>query len=277
MRVSAVAGQFYPGDKEGLRDAVSDLFLKAKEYAKETDALGGICAHAGYQYSGVAAATTYASIKGIKSADTIVIMGPNHTGAGSLLSLSLQDWETPLGVVKNDAELGKGIQAHLKILDFDERAHVSEHSIEVQLPFIQSLNPKAKIVPICMMGQELEIAQGLGRALHKAIPESGKKVVVIASSDFSHYIPARAADERDHAALSFITGMDAVEFENRVVSRGWSICGHGPIAALVEYAKLMKCRGGELLYYTNSGAYGGGTDSVVGYASVIFPAPEKKK
>ncbi len=276
MRATAVAGSFYPEDGKELKDAVSGLFKKAKGHSRGMDALGGICAHAGYQYSGVAAATTFASISGMPRVHTVVVLGPNHTGAGSLLSLSLDDWQTPMGFVKNNEELGKMIQKTAKYLDFDEKAHAAEHSIEVQLPFIQFLNPKAQLVPICMMDQGYGAAQDLGRALHKAIGEYGKDVVVIASSDFSHYMSPGAAKERDTAALSFITGMDPEEFERRVDAKGWSICGHGPIAALLEYAKRAGCRGGELLYYTNSGEYGGGTDSVVAYASVVFPAQGKK-
>lgn len=277
MRATAVAGYFYPLEADALGTTVSDCMLKAKQYAKEMSALGGVCPHAGYQYSGVAAAVTYASIKEMESAHAVVVIGPNHSGEGSLVSLSLDEWETPLGEVKNDKELGRLIQSHAKYLDFDERAHMMEHSVEVQVPFIQARNPKAGIVPICMMDQSLEVSVDLGKAIFNAVSEYKKEVVVIASSDFSHYVPPEVAKKNDMAALSFVTGMDPEGFQKRVSERGWSICGYGPITALVEYAKRMKCRQGELLYYTNSGEYGGGMESVVGYASVVFPKPGKKK
>ena len=271
MRATAVAGYFYPGDAEGLQQLVSDCMLRAGAFKKEKSALGGIAPHAGYQYSGVAAAVTYLSIREMETAHTVVVLGPNHSGGGSLLSLSLDMWETPLGTVENNTELGKMIQAEAKYLDFDEKAHIMEHSIEVQLPFIQMRNQKAKVVPICMMDQSLGASVDLGKALFNAISEYGKEVVVVASSDFSHYVSPETAKRNDNAALSFITGMDAKGFQQRVADRGWSICGYGPITALMEYAKRMRCREGEMVYYTNSGEYGGEKDRVVGYASVVFP------
>ncbi|MEW5996642.1 MAG: AmmeMemoRadiSam system protein B [Candidatus Micrarchaeota archaeon] len=277
MRAAAVAGYFYPLEADALERMVSDCMLRAKQHARETSAYGGVCPHAGYQYSGVAAAATYMSIREMENAHTVVVIGPNHSGGGSLLSLSLDDWETPLGEVKNDTELGKLIQGHAKYLDFDERAHVMEHSVEVQVPFIQMRNQGARIVPICMMDQGLEASLDLGKAIFDAVSEYKKEVVVIASSDFSHYAPPEVAKKNDMSALSFITGMDPEGFQKRVSERGWSICGYGPVTALLEYAKRMKCRQGELLYYTNSGEYGGGGESVVGYASVVFPKKAGKK
>ena len=271
MRATAVAGSFYPLDADELATMVSDCMLRAKKYAKETSAYGGVCPHAGYQYSGTAAAVTYSSIKEMKSAHTIVVIGPNHSGIGSLVSLSLEGWETPLGEIENNKELGKLIQKNAKYLDFDEKAHMMEHSVEVQVPFIQTINPKAKIVPICMMDQSIEASADLGKALFKAISEYDKGVIVIASSDFSHYLPPEIAKKNDMDAVSFITGLDPEGFQHRAIEHGWSICGHGPIASVLDYVKRMKCAHGEMLYYTNSGEYGGETDSVVGYASVVFP------
>ncbi len=286
MRATAVAGYFYPGSAEELQQLVSDCMLRAGAFKKEKSALGGIAPHAGFQYSGVAAAATYLSIKEMETADTVVVLGPNHAGGGSLLSLSLDTWGTPLGPVENNTELGKMIQSEAKYLDFDEKAHVLEHSIEVQLPFIQMRNPKAKIVPICMMDQSLGASVDLGKALFNAVSEYGKEVVVVASSDFSHYVSPETAKRNDNAALSFITAMDVRGFQQRVEGRGWSICGYGPISALMECAKKMRCKEGETIHYTNSGEYGGEKDRVVGYASVIFPkragkaakkaAPKKK-
>jgi hypothetical protein len=277
MRATAVAGYFYPLESDSLATMVSDCLLRAKKYAKETSAYGGVCPHAGYQYSGTAAAVTYSSIKEMETAHTIVVIGPNHSGSGSLVSLSLEEWETPLGEVQNNTELGKLIQKNAKYLDFDEKAHMMEHSVEVQLPFIQVLNPKAKVVPICMMDQSLEASADLGKALFNAISEYNKGVIVIASSDFSHYVPPETARKNDMAAVSFITGLDPEGFQHRAIEHDWSICGHGPIASVLEYVKRMKCRKGEMLYYTNSGENGGEADRVVGYASVVFPKKAEKK
>lgn len=143
------------------------------------------------------------------------------------------------------------------------------------MPFIQAINPRARIVPICMMDQGMDASADLGKALFNAISGYDKGVVVIASSDFSHYLPPEVAKKRDMDALSFITGLDPEGFQHRAIEHGWSICGHGPIAALLEYVKRMRCRQGELLCYTNSGENGGETDRVVGYASVVFPKAQK--
>lgn len=268
MRTPAVAGYFYPGEKEKLDYMLDEFLRKAQEQYKPTNAIGGICPHAGYIYSGETSAITLSSIENLKKAETIVILGPNHTGIGSLVSISLQDWKTPLGIVKCDMELAKQIQKNYLFIDFDESAHFREHSIEVQIPFIQKINTNAKIVCICMMSQDYEIAEKLGKALAKTLdPE---KHIVIASSDFSHYLPADVAEKKDKTALSYIETLDTNGFQNALAKFNWSICGYGPISALMEYAKEKGIKKAKTLRYTNSGKAGGDFTAVVGYASVIF-------
>lgn len=269
MRTAAVAGYFYPAEKAKLDGMLADFLAKAAAESKPVDAIGGICPHAGYIYSGETAAITYESIANIKKAETIVILGPNHSGEGSLISISLQDWETPLGIAKCDVELAKKIQANAPMVDFDERAHLHEHSIEVQVPFIQKINPNAKIVCICIMSQDYEAAKNVGEALAKSL--NPKKHVVIASSDFSHYVPAETAKKKDTAAISYIEALDAEGFQNALAKFDWSICGHGPIAAIIEYAKRSGCKKGKMLSRADSGKSTGDTMAVVGYASIIFP------
>ncbi len=267
MRAAAVAGYFYPADKVELDGMLGELFRKAE--AKPVVAAGGICPHAGYVYSGDTAALTYASMANLAKAETAVIMGPNHTGEGSLISLSLEDWETPLGIAKCDRKLAKKIQENCAIMDFDERAHLHEHSIEVQVPFVQKLNPKTKIVCVCMMGQDYDSAKQVGQALSKSLDP--KKHIVIASSDFSHYLPAETAEKKDRKALEFIEDVDAEGLENAVEKFGWSMCGFGPISALLEYSRASGIKRGKTLRYTNSGKSSGDMLAVVGYASVVFP------
>ncbi len=268
MRTAAVAGYFYPGEKSRLDAMLNDYLNKAGAKFRPVNALGGICPHAGYIYSGETAAITYVSIANLKKAETVVILGPNHSGEGSLLSLSLEDWETPMGVAGCDKELAKKIQKNSKFIDFDERAHLHEHSIEVQVPFVQKINPDAKIVCICMMSQDYESAKDVGNALAKSL--DAKKHVVIASSDFSHYLPSDVAEKKDRKALEYIEDMDASGFGNALRKFGWSVCGHGPIAALIEYAKVKGIKKGKTFKYTNSGKASGDYSTVVGYASVIF-------
>ncbi|MDD5337492.1 MAG: AmmeMemoRadiSam system protein B [Candidatus ainarchaeum sp.] len=269
MRTPAVAGAFYPAEKEKLERMVSGFLKKASEEYKPVSAVGGVCPHAGYVYSGQTAAITFVSIAGLEKAETIVLLGPNHTGRGSLISLSLMDWETPVGVLKCDVELAKKIQKNSTLIDFDENAHMFEHSIEVQLPFIRSINPDAKIVCICMMAQDYGSALDVGNALAKSL--NPEKHIVIASSDFSHYLPAEEAGKKDSAARSFIEALDGKGFEDALEKHGWSVCGYGPITALMEYAKAKGIKRAKTLRYADSGRATGDYSAVVGYGSMIFP------
>lgn len=269
MRTPAVAGTFYPGEKGELNNMLSEFLKKAGEDFEPISAIGGICPHAGYVYSGQTAAITYVSISELKKCESVVILGPNHTGLGSLISISLKNWETPLGIAECDIELAKKIQKNAKLIDFDEKAHMYEHSIEVQIPFIQKLNPKAKIVCICMMSQDYESAKDVGNALAKSLDP--KKHIVIASSDFSHYLPADEAKRKDAAARSFIEALDTEGFQNALEKHDWSICGYGPISALMEYAKAKGIKKAKTLSYSDSGKVTGDYLAVVGYGSIIFP------
>ncbi|VVC01347.1 Memo-like protein [uncultured archaeon] len=273
MRTAAVAGSFYPAQKGKLDAMLTEYLKKAKTEFAPQKAVGGVCPHAGYVYSGETAAITYVSIDSLREAETVVIIGPNHTGEGSLISLSLDDWETPLGLAKCDVGLAKEIQKNSQLMDFDERAHQHEHSVEVQIPFIQKINPRARIVCICMMGQDLESAQNVGKALAKTLDP--KKHVVIASSDFSHYLPSDVAEKKDKKALEFIEDLDTPGFQKALEKYGWSVCGFGPISALMEYARGKGIKKARTLRYTNSGKASGDYLAVVGYASVVFTQVKK--
>lgn len=271
MRNMAVAGSFYPRYTEEVEWAVKECFNLGKKHAKEVDAYAGVCPHAGYIYSGYAAASVFLSIKGIPDAETVVLLGPNHTGVGKPLAVSMEEWNTPLGACGNDVEFGKEVVANSKLIEVDKEAHRNEHSIEVQLPFLRSLNAQAKIVPICMGEQGIGGAKEVAEAVFSAQEKLGRKLVVIASSDFSHYVPAEVAEERDREALGHILRMDAEGFEEKVAERGWSICGHGPIASAILYSRKRGSKKGLELIYTNSGEASGDYSSVVAYSGIVFP------
>ena len=271
MRNPAVAGQFYPGTKEEIEELVEKCFSEAGKKAKPVSAYAGVAPHAGYLYSGVPAAATFLGIKELENAETVVVVGPNHTGVGGLIALSTEDWELPTGVVKNDIEFGKAMLNGANFLKKDNGAHRMEHSIEVQLPFLQHLNPKAKIVPVCMMDQSLEGARDVADAVFAAERELGKEVVVVASSDFSHYIPSGDAEERDKKAMGQILKLDADGFQKERKAQDWSICGYGPITVSILYAKAKGSKKGLEVMYTNSGKVTGDYSQVVAYASIIFP------
>ncbi|MCD6414845.1 MAG: MEMO1 family protein [Candidatus Diapherotrites archaeon] len=258
VREPAVAGQFYPKERTELNNMLSAFFSGLKPKVR---GISGVSPHAGYIYSGKTAAFTHSAIE---DADTYVILGPDHTGAamGGNIAYPRGSWETPLGSVDIDEE---AVAALGDVVGISERVHTFEHSIEVQVPFLQYAHPNKdfKIVPIIMGDQSLEAAQMLGEAL------SSLNCAVIASSDFSHYVPRAVAEENDHYVIKSILELDEEEFYERVLKRNVSVCGPGPIAASMIFAKHKQCIEGVLLNYSTSGDVTG-DDLVVGYSSIVF-------
>lgn len=242
------------------------------EFGGEKGLVAVVSPHAGYFYSGWVAAFAYREIAGhFREPPVFVIAGPNHTGQGSALSLSLQDWQTPLGVAKNDAELGKAIQKNSKLIDLDESAHEYEHSIEVQIPFLQHLyGEKVRIVPICMMMQDLEAAKDVAEAVFKGAAELKREILFIASSDFTHFESADSARAKDLLALGRLEKLDAEGFNKIRAAKNATICGYGPITAAILYARMKGCTKGKVLKYANSGDVTGDHGQVVAYCSAAF-------
>ena len=256
-RMPSVAGMFYPGNPAKLRQTLQASFEGVKGTG---NALGAVSPHAGYIYSGRVAATAFAALPRNYSG-TIVIIGPSHEGYPT--SASALPWKTPLGRVEVDREL-------LDFIDIpvDELSHRREHSIEVQVPFVQYHAPGARIVPIMMGNQSPESADHLAGKVAAAVEKTGRDVRIVASSDFSHYVPEEEARERDLYAIDALTGLDTAEFFRRIVERRVSACGYGPIAAMVEACKRLGAERGELLRYTTSAEVTGDTSQVVGYAAI---------
>ena len=279
IRRPTVAGQFYEGDAEALRAQIKNCFLSELGPKKlpnvnlhnhPRNIVGLICPHAGYMYSGPVAASAFYELALDGKPDTVVLMGPNHTGYGSALSLMREGvWRTPLGDIEINTEMANKITHETTVIDVDELAHRYEHSIEVQLPFLQFLYGNTfKIVPICFLMQDYDSAVEVGRALAEAL--DGTNTVVIASSDMTHYEPAKTAAAKDQAALKAVTNMDARRFYETVETRNITACGYAPITALITYAKGVNAKEAELLSYHNSGDVTGDYSSVVGYAAVSF-------
>jgi AmmeMemoRadiSam system protein B len=271
MRYPAVAGAFYPSSASQLRQDAQGYLSEAAKAVSPLPRLAIVCPHAGYAYSGLCAAYSFAacsnwSAKGL----TAVIIGPNHTGAGTPISVSFDDWKTPLGEVKCDTLLAEAIVEGGKIARRDEAAHFSEHSSEVQLPFLQLCAPQAKAVCICMGYQDFDAAADLGKAIFNAVKKTKRNTIVIASSDFTHYESAESARKKDMPAIERLLALDDEGFEKMADSRLLSICGHGPIAAALHYAVLSGAKKCELLRYTNSGETTGDEASVVAYASLAI-------
>ncbi len=261
IRRPAVAGTFYPSSPEQLT-AIIDTFLSAVPDYPKRDYIGAVVPHAGYIYSGPIAAHAYRALSTV-SPEHIVVAGPNHTGYGAAVSVWPDGvWETPLGHVPVDSELTSRIvdRSDYAVPDYD--AHIFEHSVEVQLPFLQRVYGSFSFVPITMMYQEPDAAEDLARAL----PEN---VLFIASSDFSHYVPADVGRTKDLEAIRYILDLDVRGFYDYVIRNDVSACGIGPIMTLMEYARRAGARA-ELLAFGNSGDVTGDYSSVVDYAAIVF-------
>jgi hypothetical protein len=173
------------------------------------------------------------------------------------------DWETPLGIVENDPEFVQRLE-----VEVDEISHRGEHSLEVQMPFIKYRFPRCRVVPVMMGDQDQASAVHLAGRILEAVHRTGREVRIVASSDFSHYVPEAQARRDDLAAIEPLLSLDTDGFYRRVRDRGVSACGYGPIAAMVLAARGLGARKAELLQYTTSGDVTGDRGQVVGYAAI---------
>ncbi len=284
IRRPAVAGSFYPATRDSLLSYISRLFSSSRGPGSEPEVildgskrlLGIVSPHAGYMYSGEIAAHGYFHYAGDGLRDTVILIGPNHTGLGSAISIYPGgSWETPLGSVDIDEEFIDDLSNVEPFLAKDDAAHIYEHSLEVQVPFLQYLYLKAgtsfKIVPIVMMYQTLEGVKVLGDALYKVIVRRGvDKFFIIASSDFSHYLAASKAKELDGIAIDKILQLDPEGLISSVYKWDISMCGYGPVATLLYIARKLGGYKAKLLKYGNSGEVTNDFASVVAYASIMI-------
>ena len=273
LRRAQVAGSFYPGTKAALTSQIEECFthrlgpgrLPVLAQVGERRLVGLVCPHAGYVYSGPVAAKSYFEVASDGKPEAIVIIGPNHTGQGSGVSMMSEGaWETPFGQVEVDEETATAICKASDIIDVDEQAHLYEHSIEVQLPFLQYvLKRRFRFVPICMMMQDFETSAEVGKTIGEAL--EGKNALVIASSDMTHYESAESARRKDQLAIDAILALDDVKLQETVESHTISMCGHGPVASMIAASKILGAKTARLLGYSNSGDVTGDSNEVVGY------------
>ncbi len=277
VRMPVVAGSFYEGREDLLRRRIEDCFMRPPGPGRlPTDRPGTarslkalIAPHAGYIYSGTAAAHTYLTLFEDGRPEHIVIIGPNHTGYGAELAVCEEDWETPLGIVRYDSELGPQILKRSGIAASDCIAHADEHSIEVQLPFLQYVfGSDLRFVPICIGDQRYEVCSSIGKTIAELAEEMD--ILVIASSDFTHFEPADRAQKRDMQAIEYLENLDPAGFMDFVRRHRVSICGAGPIAAALTFAKEREATAFRLLKYTNSGEVTKDYSNVVAYVAASF-------
>jgi MEMO1 family protein len=257
VRSCSVAGQFYPRDPHHLEQLVAG-YLKGREPRRGV--VGIVSPHAGYPYSGAVAGEAFAALEP-EFSGTFVVVGPSHRGF--LTCASAIPWETPVGIVDTDADFVRELG-----IEVDEFSHQGEHSLEVQMPFIKYRFPRARIAPVMMGDQGPGSAAALAEKIGKARKATGREIRIIASSDFSHYVPAEVARKDDLYAIEALSNLDTTGFYRRVGERGVSACGYGPIATLCLTGKEMGATRGELLTYRTSGDVTGDLGQVVGYAAI---------
>lgn len=269
MRYPAVAGQFYEGTETTLRKQVEECFLHELGPGQipeinpngERRIRGIVSPHAGFMFSGPVAAHGFAELAKDGFPEVFVILGPNHQGVGSGIAITTHDFETPMGIMEIDQELASKLQQGP--IDNTILAHRHEHSIEVQLPFIQYLASDKKFVPISMLMQDYKTAAEVGKIIRQAIGD--RDAVIIASTDFSHYISPEKAKAQDNLAIDQILDLNPKGLYETVRKNRITMCGFGPVMAMLEAVQGTEA---ELLKYATSGDVRPMSE-VVGYASII--------
>jgi AmmeMemoRadiSam system protein B len=261
-----VAGAFYPADPQRLRSTVESYVEPG--VAREP-AAAVLVPHAGYVYSGRCAGRAFSSVE---LPERFLILCPNHTGLGAPLATDdAEAWETPLGPVPVDGELIERLETICPSLRRDGRAHQREHSLEVQLPFLQVLRPAGfRFAPLCVGTGELAALQELGEAMAEVLTSLESPCLLVVSSDMTHYETADSARRKDARALGCLERLDARGLHEVVRREKISMCGYAPAVAALTAIHRRGASRGRLVEYTNSGVVTGDDREVVAYAGMVF-------
>ncbi|MFC1624277.1 AmmeMemoRadiSam system protein B [Candidatus Omnitrophota bacterium] len=265
IRKPVVAGQFYPQAEQTLRKMLSKLIDTGSD---KKEAKGVILPHAGYIYSGHVAGLTISKVDVKKTA---IILGTNHTGSGRPFSIMTKgSWMTPLGEAKIDVEIAESILKESSLLEDDSLSHLNEHSIEVEIPFLQYLRSDIKIVPIGISARSLKEYQILGKEIAEGFKKIGRTALFVASTDFTHYESKDSAEKKDSLAIEAILAMDEERLFNAVNENDISMCGVAPTCTIISVCKNLGAGKAGLVKYQTSGDITGEDSSVVGYAGFII-------
>lgn len=264
VRKPAVAGQFYSGSAAALKAEVQEYI---KQATKPRKVLGVISPHAGYIYSGHVAGATLASVE---IPPICIVLSPNHTGLGSAVAImNAGEWEIPTGNIPVEETIANALIKNSPLFSVDALAHMREHSLEVQLPFLLELQKNLKIVPVTLGHLNYNTCEELGKAIAKTIKESGHEILIVASSDMTHYESDKRAREKDKLAIDRILELDPSGLVNICAERNITMCGVIPVAVMLVACKEMGAKKAELVKYATSGDVTGDKSAVVGYAGVI--------
>jgi MEMO1 family protein len=264
LRHPAVAGRFYPEDRDRLRRDLQS-FLRAQEAPRP--ALACMVPHAGYIYSGSVAGAVFADLE---IPPRCLLLCPNHTGRGRPLAImSHGAWQTPLGSIPIDAPLAETLKQQCSLLSEDSEAHRGEHAIEVVLPFLQQSRPQFSFVPIALGTGHFTALEELGETVAAVLGMQRQPVLIIASSDMNHYENDQVTRVKDTKAIERILALDPRGLYDVVIKEDISMCGFGPAVAMLTAAKRLGATSAELIKYATSGDVFGEREMVVGYAGVV--------
>lgn len=265
IRNSVVANQFYTGEENALREDIKRFILEGRQKRK---AIGILCPHAGYMYSGAVAGEVFSTIILPKN---ILLLGPNHTGLGARAAIMTEgSWKTPLGLVQINSPLAKAFLSSCPILQEDSKAHQKEHSLEVQIPFIQYLTKDFSIVPLALKHLIFEQCEEIGHKMADVLKKFGEDVLVLASSDMTHYESQASAKAKDEKALEEILKLNPKGLYDVVYRHDISMCGIIATTVMLVIAKDLGAKKAELIKYSTSGDVNKDYSQVVGYAGVII-------
>lgn len=273
IRKACVSGLFYESNPNHLRENIESMLSEFKETGTLSNIFAGIVPHAGYVYSGKTACYTFNEIRKNKLPDTFIIIGPNHTGHGTKIDVcDYEKWETPLGLVDVDIEFIQELLNADSNVYIDNSAHIREHSIEVEIPFIQHIceNHDFKIVPIVISQQIPQLCENLAKSLDDVIRKLNRNCIILASTDLNHYDDQETTMFLDNKIIKSVESMDMKRLVNDIIEYDITMCGYGPVITASSYCKLQDANRSIVLNHTTSGDAFGDYDSVVGYMSAII-------
>ncbi len=267
-RPPAVAGTFYEGTPERLTAQVAACLAENPESEAMERFIGAVVPHAGLMYSGHVAAAFYARAALPRR---FIILCPNHTGFGHFAAINRQGhWRTPLGSVPIDTPLADALMEKSHLLAEDDRAHAREHSLEVQLPFLQQLDRDFTFVPICLGANRYDYCEGIGSAIGAVVAAAGEPVGILASSDLNHYEDQKTTLRKDQLAIDEIVKLDPHGLWRVVEESDISMCGFIPATTMLIAANQLGAKHARLIKHATSGDINGDYSHVVGYAAIVI-------
>ncbi len=283
-----IAIGFYPASKKTLIETIEECFNsslgpRGAKIEKRRKSFGFVTPHAGYVYSGPAAAWVYKIISTQEDIDTAIIFGTSHEGYRGFFLDSFSHWKTPLGEIEVNNELREEIVGEVEVAKVSNNPHLYEHSIEVQLPFLQYVNPEVKIVPVIVSETSYPKIKKFAESLADVLKDEVKEIAVIASSDFTHYgvmygyCPAGTENvesilewikENDMKLINIIRNLDGEKLLTTVMETGTTMCGYSPVSALLNLAEKLNYKEVKLLKYYTSYEISRNPEAIVGYAAI---------